>query len=402
MFDRESVAVAFMFGVGSRYETPAQAGISHLIEHMVFKGGERYRTSELISQAIEGVGGVINAATDKEMTVFWAKVPKEKFDLAVGVLSDILFSATMLAEELEKERRVIIEELKMYQDNPQDYVQMVFDQAMFPDHPMGWDIAGKVETVSKLSRDDCFEYLRAQYLGKSLVVSVAGNVDPKHAQETIAATIAPWGNGAQPTYVPADLGKRNRKAAIVERAHEQANVLLGFPGVSISDPERHAATLLNGIVGDGMSSRLFMEVRERRALVYDIHSYVQRNLDCGIFGVYLGCDPKSAAEACEVVMDELHRIPTEGITEEELTRTKEYTKGRLLLGLEGTNSMCSFLGEQLLLTGEILTAQEIARQLDAVTSDEVVALAKRLLAEPPVLAAVGTFPDESKLAAAVA
>jgi predicted Zn-dependent peptidase len=149
-------------------------------------------------------------------------------------------------------------------------------------------------------------------------------------------------------------------------------------------------------VGDGMSSRLFMEVRERRALVYDIHSYLQRNLDCGIFGVYLGCEPKSAAEAVDVVMHELHRIPSEGVTEEELVRTKEYTKGRLLLGLEGTNSMCSFLGEQLLLAGEILSAQEIATQLDAVTSDQVVALARRLLAEKPVLAAVGAFPD-SKL-----
>ena len=268
-----------MVGVGSRYESEAESGISHFVEHMVFKGGRRFPTARDVSEAIEGVGGVLNAATDREATVFWTRVPIAKLGLAVSVLSDMLLSPALDPEEVVKERQVVIEELRMYQDNPQDYVQIAFDALMWPDHPLGWDVAGREETVLSFTADDCRRHLETHMLPSTLVVSIAGGFETEAAIAEIDEALGPWadtrgGNPEPPLPATPPSGPPLR---VIRRSAEQANILVGARAPSYNDPDRHIAEILNVILGEGMSSRLFLELREspwtrlRRAFVHEPH-----------------------------------------------------------------------------------------------------------------------------------
>jgi predicted Zn-dependent peptidase len=401
---RTSVAVAFMVAVGSRHENASSSGISHFVEHMVFKGGSRYPTARDVSEAIEGVGGVLNAATDREATVFWTRVPTAKLDVAVSVLADMLLGPALDPDEVVKERQVVIEELRMYQDNPQDYVQILFDEVMWPDHPLGWDVAGTEETVRGFTAADCRAHLKANLLPSTLVVSVAGGFQTAEAVAMIDAAIEPWAS-AQPQPPAAPLPATQPSGPplrLIRRSAEQANILVGARAPSYNDPDRHVADILNVILGEGMSSRLFLELREHRGLVYDVHSFMTRLSDTGALGIGLACEPRRAATALEAAIAELRKLAEEPVSDAELTKALEYTKGRLLLGLESTSALCEYAGQQLLLQGSILEPDELVARLEAVDAAQVQALAGRLLASGLRAAVVGPFRSETRFEKAIA
>ena len=393
-----------MVAVGSRYETESESGISHFVEHMVFKGGKRFPTARDVSEAIEGVGGVLNAATDREATVFWTRVPIAKLGLAVSVLSDMLLTPALDPDEVVKERQVVIEELRMYQDNPQDYVQIAFDALMWPDHPLGWDVAGREETVLSFTADDCRRHLDAHLLPSTLVVSIAGGFETEDAMTLIDDALAPWATGrkgqpAPPAHATPASGSPLR---VIRRSAEQANLLVGARAPSYNDPDRHVAEILNVILGEGMSSRLFLELRERRGLVYDVHSFMSRMADTGVLGIGLACEPRHAATALEAAVVELRKLAEEPVGDAELTKAREYAKGRLLLQLESTSALCEYAGQQLLLQGKIVEPEELVARLESVDAAQVTELAGRVLGAGLRAAVVGPFRSESRFEKAIA
>jgi predicted Zn-dependent peptidase len=393
-----------MVAVGSRYETESGSGISHFVEHMVFKGGRRYPTARDVSEAIEGVGGVLNAATDREATVFWTRVPVAKLGLAVSVLSDMLLCPALDEAEVAKERQVVIEELRMYQDNPQDYVQIAFDTLMWPDHPLGWDVAGREETVLSFTAADCRRHLEQRLLPSTLVVSIAGGFETNEAKATIDDALGPWAakhhaKAAPPAPATPASGPPLR---VIRRSAEQANILVGARAPSYNDPDRHVAEILNVILGEGMSSRLFLELREHRGLVYDVHSFMSRMSDTGVLGIGLACEPRQAATALEAAVVELRKLAEAKVGDAELTKAREYAKGRLLLQLESTSALCEYAGQQLLLQGEIIEPEELVARLESVEAGQVSELAGRLLSAGLRAAVVGPFRSETRFEKAIA
>ena len=401
MPDRMSVSLVLMFGVGSRYEDDRIGGISHFIEHLFFKGTKRRPSAKDIAEAIEGVGGVMNASTDKELTVYWCRVPADKVELAIDVLFDIVSDSQLAPADIDRERMVILEELKMYQDQPQDYVHSLFEHVMWPRHPLGRDIIGTVESVSKTSRDDLVEYIRNHYLTKNLVIGVSGGVSVEDSVKLVENRIHMPGasNGAEPAPAPSALEKP--QVLLHKKDTEQAHICLGSRAVSYLDPDRFTLDLINTVLGEGMSSRLFLEIREKRGLAYDVHSYTSKHSDGGYFGVYLGVDPKKAEEAVAAVIGELHRMAEQEVPPGELTKAKEFTKGRLRLGLESTNAMASWLCQQELLTGRIRTVEEVLEIVESITADDVKRVADRVLKAPTQLALIGPFPSDAPFRAAV-
>jgi predicted Zn-dependent peptidase len=399
--DRASVSVVLMLAVGSRFEDDRIGGVSHFVEHLFFKGTPRRPTAKDIAEAIEGVGGVMNASTDKEVTVYWTRVPADRLELATDVLFDIVTNSQLAAQDVERERMVILEELKMYLDQPQDYVHSLFEQIMWPEHPLGRDIIGTVESVTSTNRDDLVEYIGGHYRLPNLVVGLVGALDSDVAERIVSSRLAlpPSGNGTG--YLPAP-GPLERPVVLLHRKDtEQAHICLGTRGVSYLDDDRYALDLLNTILGEGMSSRLFLEIRERRGLAYDVHSYSTKHSDGGYFAVYLGVDPKKAEEAVDAVLLELRTIADQPVPEVELIKAREFTKGRMRLGLEGTNSLASWLCQQELLMDRIRTVDEVISRYEAVTVADVQRVAKRVLAQPLQLAIIGPFPSDAPFRTAV-
>lgn len=388
---RASASVVLMFGVGSRFEEDRIGGISHFIEHLLFKGTARRPTAKDIAEAIEGVGGVMNASTDKEITIYWTRVPAERLPLAVDVLSDIVADSKLAPSDIDRERSVILEELKMYQDQPQDYVHSLFEEAMWPHHPLGRDIVGTVESVSSISRDDLTDYLASHYRRPSLVVSISGGIESAATRALVEEHLKVPAGGDGVPFQPASGMLPEAQVVLLEKKTEQAHICLGTRAFSYLDPDRYALDVLNTILGEGMSSRLFLEIREQRGLAYDVHSFTSKHHDSGYFAVYMGVDPKKAEEAVAATMAELRRMAAEPVPAPELTKAKEFMKGRLRLGLESTNSMASWLGQQLLLTGVIRTVDEVVAAIDALSADDIQRVAARVLGQPVQLAVIGPY-----------
>jgi len=400
MVARRSVAIAFMFAVGSRHEEAATAGLSHFIEHMAFKGGGRYPSAQAISSAIESVGGSVNASTDKEETVFYAKVPAAHLRLACEVLSDMIFRPLLDPAEIIKERQVVIEELRMCLDNPQEHVNTLFDEVMYPGQPLGWDVAGTEETVRGFDAEACRGHLGRHYHPGRLVISVAGAID-EDVLPLLEPGIGAAGEAADGEPAPAD-ERRDGVLRLLSRRTEQANVILGAHACSYRDPRRWALDLLNVVLGEGMSSRLFQELREERALVYDVHSFVSKLRDSGCLGIYLGCEPRSAVSAVGLAVDQLADLAAETIPDDELRRAKEYVKGRLLLHLEGTGAMTQFLGQQELLAGEILDPDRVVAAVEAVSAEDMRRLAAEICGRGLRAAVIGPFAKPDRFEKALA
>ncbi len=373
-----SVSVAFYFGVGARYEEDSIAGASHFIEHMLFKGAERFPTAQTISEAIEGVGGALDAATDKEVTVYSAKVASHHFPLAMDVITDMIRRPLMSAEEVEKERGVIIEELNMYRDSPADWVNVLADEAMWPGLALGREVAGSRETVESLTREILLDYKASHYTPANLVVSIAGNISRERALEAVSERLGDWPAASAPSWRSCPIPTGAPRVRLETRPTEQTNLCLLTPGISHTDPRHYALTLLNAALGDGMSSRLFVEIRERLGLAYDIGSSPTYYHDTGAFSISAGVEPKRAAPTIAAIARELRRLREEPLAPEELSRAKEYTKGRMALRLEDTATVAAWMGGQEIVTGEPLELDEVMARLDVVTAEEIQRLANEL------------------------
>jgi predicted Zn-dependent peptidase len=401
MPERLSSSVVVMFGGGSRLEDDRLAGASHFIEHLNFKGTKTRPTSKEIADAIEGVGGFINASTDKELTAYWTRVSSEYTNLGIDVLFDIVSNSKLDPADIERERDVILEELKMYQDQPQDLVQNLFEELMWPGHPLGRDIAGTQESVSRLTRDDILEYANAMYRLPNVVIGAAGAFDEAELLEFIRPrlTLPPDANGLVHALPPGPL--EGPEVLLRRRRTEQAHISLGVRAYSYLHPDRYVIDLLNTVLGEGMSSRLFLNIRERLGLAYDVHSFTQKHRDTGYLGVYLGVDPKKAVQAVNAVMAELRLLCDRDVTSEELERAKEFTKGRLRLELETTNGVAFWLSYQELLLGEIRTIEEELALVDAVTAADIRRVAVELLGGPLRMAVVGPFARDTEFRSAI-
>jgi predicted Zn-dependent peptidase len=394
--DRPSVSLAALFKVGSRYESDAQAGVSHFLEHMFFKGSGRYGSAKAIAEAIEGVGGVLNAGTEKELTMFWARVPRTKAALAVDVLGDMLFNPLIEQGELEKERQVVLEEIRMYQDSPQDHVHSLFEQITWPNHPLGRDVAGTEASVRGLTRDHLLDYLERHYLLRNLVITIAGPLSHRQAIDLIEPHLRPRGNGASPpAFLPSTANGLRPHVLLKWKKTEQAHVCLGVHAPSYMDKDRYIIDILNTVLGEGMSSRLFLEVRERLGLAYDVHSWVNKLYDTGVLGIYAGTEPRQAARAVAAIVAELKRLCEEPVDEAELTKAREFYKGRLLLQMESTSTVATWYGGQEALMGSIQAIEDTIAQIDAVTAEDLLRVARELFSQSLQLAAIGPFRSEA-------
>ena len=391
MPQRHSASVVFMFGGGALVEDDRLAGASHFIEHLFFKGTASRPTAKEIADAIEGVGGFINASTDKELTAYWARVPVEHTELALDVLFDIVSHSRLDPADIERERMVILDELRMYQDQPQDFVQNLFEELIWPGHPLGRDIAGTEESVSRLTRDDILEFADVHYRLPNLVIGTAGTVGDEQMLSLITPRLhlPAQPDGALESPEPPALTEPH--VMVRKRNTEQAHVCLGMRSLSYFDPDRYALDLLNTVLGEGMSSRLFLNIRERLALAYDVHSFTQKHRDTGYLGVYIGVDPRKAVDAVNAVMAELRGLAEHPVSPEELSRAKEFTKGRLRLELETTNGVAFWLTYQELLMGQIQTIDEEVTLVEQVTAEDVKRVAQQMLRRPMQMAVIGPF-----------
>jgi predicted Zn-dependent peptidase len=392
-----SVCVSIFIGTGSRYESSDESGISHFIEHVLFKGTEKRPTARAISEAIESVGGILNGGTDKELTVYWAKVPQHHFALALDVLSDLLLRPRFDPEAIERERQVIIEEINMSRDMPSQQANMLIDELIWPDHPLGRDIAGDRESVMGITRDGMLDYLKRQYQPDNTVVSIAGNVQHPEMTGTVSQMLGSWTSGQPKSgYLAYEPGQA-RRLKIEKRKTEQAHLCLALPGLPLLHPQRFTLDLLNAILGEGMSSRLFTEIRERLGLAYSINSYVEHYLDSGAVTVYAGVEPKKLATAIRAILEQLAGLKTP-VAEAELTKAKEFAKGRLLLRLEDSRSVAGWLGGQEILTKRILNPDQLISIIEAITAEELAELAQKLITGTGLrLAVVGPVAKEEPL-----
>ena len=390
-----SVAFGIWVGVGSRHETPRLSGASHYLEHLLFKGTRR-RTAQQIAEAMDAVGGESNAFTAKEYTCFYARTVDRDLPLAVDILVDMLRGSLLTAADVDAERTVILEEIGMHADAPDDAVHDLFAEVLLGDHPLGRPVLGTVESITAMRRDAIARYWRRHYVPGNLVVAAAGSLHHGEVVDLVAKamgeTEAAPPHGPRPERRPPRL---HRGVVVQPKPTEQAHVVLGGRGLSRSDPRRFALGVLNLAFGGGVSSRLFQEVRERRGLVYSIYSYAAQYRETGSFSVYAGAAPSRIHEVLRIVRDELDRVIADGLTEEELERGKGHLKGSLVLGMEDSSGRMTRLGKSELTSGEILSLDEVVRRVDAVSDADVRAVAADVLgAGPRALAVIGPFdPD---------
>lgn len=392
-----SASLILTYNVGSRYETDEHAGISHFIEHMLFKGTPTRPNPEQIAEEIEGVGGILNAYTSREQTGYWAKVPSTHFALAFDVIGDMLRHSLFDAGELAKERDVIIEEIRASQDDPTDVVGELLNKIVWEDQSVGRPIAGSEETVGAIDRDTMLAYFATHYNPANLVISAAGNVTHDEVVRRAEAAFGDLPAGQPERLVPARMRQTAPRAGLAHRPDKQANLMLGMPGLSYHDERRYTMRALDVILGSGMSSRLFVEIRERRGLAYSVGSYFSQLFDTGAGVVYAGVDPAKLDETVAAVLAELRKMRDTPVGEGELGRSKEYRKGRLLMSLEDSHSVAAWLGSNEMIYGDVPSPEEITAKIDAVTVADVQTLARDLFTpERYSLAVVGPYEDEAR------
>jgi predicted Zn-dependent peptidase len=389
-----SVSVGIWVGVGSRDETPAMGGASHFLEHLLFKGTKR-RSALDISAEIEAVGGETNAFTTKEYTCYYARVLDADLPLAVDVMGDLVTSSVLAESDVETERGVILEEIAMHDDEPDDEVHDLLARALFGDHPLGRQVSGTAETISALTRKQIHGFYRRRYTPPQLVVAAAGNLDHDALVKLVQGTPLADGPAADPAPLRRRSGVTVHGGQIVVRDKdtEQAHLVLGGRGLGRLDERRFTLGVLNNSLGGGMSSRLFQEIRERRGLAYSVYSYTSQYADAGVLAVYAGCAPGKVDEVLDLTRAELARIAKDGLTEVEVARGRGMTKGALVLGLEDTGSRMTRLGKGELLYGELLSVDDLLARVEAVGTEQVRAVAGELLGAPMSLAVVGPFAD---------
>jgi len=396
-----SVSLMFFVMTGSCYENDGEAGISHFIEHMCFKGTKKRGSSREISEAIEGVGGILNGGTDRELTSYWCKLASQHLEMAVDVIVDLVRRPLFRQEDVEKERQVIIEEINMSLDSPQQRVGMILDDMMWPGKPLGRDVAGTKETVTAITRDQMIRHLDRFYTPSNMLVSIAGDFDLGKVVALLRQAEAGWHVSERPEYIDSKVKQGSPQTKIEYRETEQVNLMLGTEGLSIFDPDRFALDLLSMVLGEGMSSRLFTEIRENLGLAYDIHSYVEHFRETGSFVIQAGIDPAQTGKAVRAILEQLSAA-RDGISRAELDKAREMVKGRMLLSMENSRNVAGWYGAQEMLTGKIMTIDEVTQIIENITLEDIRRVAGGLFsAEKLNLAIVGPFKDEAGIAGLV-
>jgi len=376
-----SVSIAAYVLAGSRLETPAQAGVAHFMEHITFKGTARFPTTRAISEAIEGVGGSFNAATDRESTVYWVRVPRREATRAMDVLGELIVRPTLADDEIDGERAVIVEEIRSYLDDPAEYAQILFQQALFGDGPLGREICGDEAGIRALPAETIRDFWRATYRPANTVIAVAGDLGHDEAV-ALAADAFGTGNGVVPGYVAAPaLPAGERFAFGARRDASQAQLVVGVPGIRRDHPDSWILSVLNAVLGDGMSSRLFLSVREELGLAYDVSSGLVDYADAGAVEVAAGVDPDGLPAALDAILAELDRLRREDVPEQELEKAKAYLSGGLELRMDETRHLASWIGGQEALHDRVMTLEEALAEVAAVTSADVRRVAGELFTD---------------------
>ena len=404
MATARSVSVALFVPVGSRHEDAEHAGLSHLLEHLVFKGTRGHPEPGSLSQRVEGVGGSVNASTDRELTVYSSKVPADEWRIALEAVNELALRPLLRPKDLRSEKPVIADEIRMYVDSPSDHVFTIFDELLFGAHPLGREIAGTIGSVRRAMHDAVVDHWRAAYRTKALVLAVAGAID----HDAVVREAASWaadgpdvdGRPAPPPPVAAGRPMPVPAGAlrVSHRRLSQGNLCLGMPGVARDDPDRWALDLVGAILGDGMGSRLFLSLRERRSLVYDVSTFSAMYADTGTFGVHAGFDPEDAERVIGAILEQLDRVTQDPVDADELDRARAYTRGRLELRMEDSGAVAGWIGTGEALLPRVLSVEEVVERLDAVSADDVLRVARRYLAPSEArLAVLGPFRSRRRL-----
>jgi predicted Zn-dependent peptidase len=386
-----SVALGMWVRTGSRDESPAEAGVSHFLEHLLFKGTERHSAIE-ISELFDGMGAATNAATSKETTHLHARLLDEHTTEAFELMAEMLLAPALPPDEIDSERDVVLEEIAMYEDEPSDRVHDVLAEAIHGEHPLGRRVLGRAEVIASIPVGEIAGYHDARYTGPNIVVAAAGHLEHERIVELARERLRPAAtngsgiaNGATPS--------AGSRLLFYPKETEQYHICFGGPGIARADERRFALGVLDAVFGGSVSSRLFREVREKRGLAYSVGSYTEQFVDTGVVAMYVGTRADKVAEACEVIGGELARIHDEGITEDELGRAKEHVKGRMVLGLESTAARMSRIARSFLFDVPLLSLDEMLERVDVVSVDEVGELAAEFY-DPAKLAAACVGPDE--------
>ncbi|MFH0770875.1 MAG: pitrilysin family protein [Candidatus Peregrinibacteria bacterium] len=392
-----AVTVHVFTGAGSRYERRNERGISHFLEHMFFKGGKKYRSTRDVSMAIDSVGGDFNAFTGKEYAGYYVKVAAESVPLACDVLSDMLLHASFPATDIERERGVIMEEERMYQDTPMYRAGWDFEELLFGDHPLGWDTIGTEKVIRSVTQKDFSAYKHLLYTPDNLVLVFAGKIAEREAMHLAKEYFSPLSGKKKRVFEPF-LKFEQKKLFLRTKATEQAHLVLGVPAVSALDPDHFAHKLLAIILGGNMSSRMFLNIREAKGLCYYISTETDSYLDAGVLSTRAGVDQSRLSEAIADIVREYKICAAKGISEDELVRAKSFLKGKMTLGLEDSEEQAHFYGKQLLLYPEVRDTQQYFAEIDRVTRSQVNALAKKILVPEKLhLVVIGKEDDSEKL-----
>jgi predicted Zn-dependent peptidase len=395
-----SAAVGIWVNVGSRDEAPATAGASHFLEHLLFKGTTS-RTALEISSSIESVGGEMNAFTSKEYTCFYARVIDTDLPMAIDVVSDLITSSIVTALDVDAERKVVLEEIAMRDDDPSDLVHDFFSDTYYGDTPIGRPILGTVDSIKSMSRSIVFNYYKKKYLPQDLVVAVAGNIKHKRVVAMVEQALSRdnfLDVMAAPVVRPNTVVKNTKQQSvgILYKKSEQAHMFYGMEGVARADDRRFAMGVLSAALGGGMSSRLFQEIREKRGLAYSVYAYAQQFAGSGVLGFYAGCNPTKAIEVVEIIRAVLSDVADNGMTHEEIERAKGAVRGSLVLSQEDTGSRMSRIGKNEIVYGQVMDFDDILKAISRVSAQDIHEIASEFLVKTPTLALVGPFKNESK------
>lgn len=374
-----SVAIGIWVGAGSRHENDKNSGISHFIEHLMFKGTEK-RSATDIAESLESVGGQLNAFTTKEFTCYYAKVLDEHIDIAVDVLSDMFFNSTFTEKAIEKERGVIEEEIKMYEDTPDELIHDLFVHTVWPQNPLGRPILGTVQSLEGINRDAILDYINHNYTPDKIVIAVAGNIEHQETQDKIAPIFKSLNRPENSCSVYTPEGTKTGVSNLT-RETGQVQICFGTKGLAQKDDRLYSVYVLNNVLGGGLSSRLVQRIREERGLAYSVFSYHTAFCDTGLFTFYAGTSPTKYDEVIQLILQEVNDVANNGITERELNKTKEQIKGSLYLGLENVSSRMTRLGRTELCLNRIIKPEEVVERIAAVTLDDVRSVAQALFRE---------------------
>ena len=391
-----SATVLVLMGAGSRYEKKAEGGLSHFIEHMMFKGTKNRPTAREIAQEIDGIGGEFNAYTAKDHTGYWIKAASEHIPFLIEMLSDMTLNSLLDDKEIDREKGVIIEEMNMYEDTPMRKVSEVYEQLLYGDTPLGRDIIGTKETVSSFSRENFQAYMERLYRPNNAVIIIAGGMGKIPVVDHIQKHFGSWSDKKTPTFEKQTEKQKAPNLKIISKKTEQTHICIGVRAFGLSDPRRYSLSLLSVILGGGMSSRLFHEVRERRGLAYYVHSSADKYQEVGNFVTQAGIDSAKVEEAVKVIVDEYFKITNYElrIKDKELEKAKAFLKGHLVLGLEDSHGVAGFFGDSLLLEGKVRSVDEVISRVEAVTVEDVVNVAKDIFKKENLnIAAIGPFKE---------